>query len=575
MSSMMGGFAMSSLVDNIILMNWVELGDTFRLGLTVAKMRANATNRTTHECEIRDGHGLVVLPAVIPHPKPPDFASVLRPPVAQFRAAATGRGFRVSQALRLAVSASPVQRQFDPAVWETPLLKYGEVTRLTVKLYDGAGKPSVGPAHRTALFDLLEGHHVDLFDACARLCLDLPASSSSRPVVVSLYGLGVIGVCLRLGSEVVGAAVAGYALLDFVQMAAIERLGRRADVPFARAWDVARREAPIPRQRLELYGELLQILVESILKENLKSRQFEDSNVKLEVASGVKDEFMAVLSHELRAPLTPILAWTEVLREGGEPAEIRHAVDVIRRNALSQTRMIDDLLGLNLIARGTLALDLERQELEEVVRAAMGTIGDSAKAKGVRLELTRAGSPLVVEADAGRLQQILINILSNAVKFTPVRGQIDITLARAEGRARITVADTGEGIAPEFLPHVFEIFRQEEQGLHHRHSGLGVGLALVRRLTEMHGGEVEIASAGSGRGTQVTVTLPLAAEAAPAAAPAVPARTGARTLPLQDIAILLAEDLDDSREVTRMMLETLGACVTEARDGKRRSSPWP
>ena len=471
----------------------------------------------------------------------------------------------MSLPLRAAVPAGSLQLQFDPAVWEPPLLKYGEVTRLTVRLYDAAGKPSVGPAHRTALFDLLEGHHVDLFDACARLCLELPISSSPRPVVVSLYGLGVIGVCLRLDGEVVGAAVAGYALLDFVQMAAIERLGRRAGVPFAQAWDVARREAPIPRQRLELNGELLQILGEAILREDLRSRQFQDSNIQLTAASNVKDEFMAVLSHELRAPLTPILAWTEVLKEGGEPDQIRHAVDVIRRNALSQSRMIDDLLGLNLVARGTLALELERQDLEEVVRSALATFEQTAKAKGVLLELALVDAPLTVEADAGRLQQILVNILSNAVKFTPAGGRIDVILARAGERARITVTDTGEGIAPEFLPHVFEIFRQEEQGSSHRHSGLGVGLSLVRRLTEMHGGEVEVASEGGGHGTRVTVSLPLA-KAAPA--PAVSAPEPVRTLPLQDIAILLAEDMDDSREVTRRVLESMGARVTEAHDGK-------
>jgi signal transduction histidine kinase/CheY-like chemotaxis protein len=386
-------------------------------------------------------------------------------------------------------------------------------------------------------------------------------------VVVSLYGLGLIGVCLRLGGEVVGAAVGGYALLDFVQMPAIERLARRAGIAFGRAWDVARREAPIPRQRLEVNGELLQILGEAILKENLRSRQFEDSNVQLEAASSAKDDFMAVLSHELRTPLTPILAWAEALKEGGDPAAIRQAVDVIKRNALLQIRMIDDLLGLNLSTRGTLALDLERQDLDEVVRSAMATVSEAVTAKGVRLELASAGSSLVVEADAGRLQQILVNILSNAVKFTPAQGRIDVTLARAGERARVTVTDTGEGIAPEFLPHVFEVFRQEEQGITRRHSGLGVGLALVRRLTEMHGGEVEVASEGSGRGTRVTVSLPLAAKEEPVPAASPSAHQGTRAAPLRDIAILLAEDMDDSREVTRHVLESMGARVTEARDG--------
>jgi CheY-like chemotaxis protein len=212
-------------------------------------------------------------------------------------------------------------------------------------------------------------------------------------------------------------------------------------------------------------------------------------------------------------------------------------------------------------------LDLEILDLPALIRAAVEASAQDLEKKSIQLEIVDAGEPLSVEGDAGRLQQVFSNVISNAVKFTPANGSIFVTLERQANHAAVVVADTGVGIAPEFLPFVFDIFRQQEQGTRREHQGLGIGLSLVKKLVELHKGTVSAASAGAGRGTEVTVRLPLAAEL-PALEDAAPAGAEPGTPALAGLSILVVEDSEDTRETLRALLQPRGAKVTVARDGR-------
>ena len=456
--------------------------------------------------------------------------------------------------------------QFSAAVWIPALEKFAAVTHFTAVVYDADASVVCGPVHSTPLFALFEeyGYDPGILADCARRCL---AQSGERRAVItaSAHGLAAIGTSLVLEGKIVAAAVAGYALLDFTQTPSLERLARQADIPFRRLWEVTRRQQPMPERRLILHGELLQVLGDTILRENDRTRQHEETATQLAASLAAKDEFLAVLSHELRTPLTPILAWIGILKRGADQVRVERAAAVIERNVRLQMHLIDDLLDLTCIARGKVTLDLKAQELSEVVQTALDSIVAPAQAKGIALHVVEAGTPLRVKADADRLQQVFRNVLSNALKFTPAGGRIDVALTADTNVGRVTIRDSGEGIAPVFLPFVFEFFRQQEEGTRRTHPGLGIGLALVKRLTELQSGTVAIASAGVGFGTEVTIRFPLIPESTQAPLPSSPA-----TPPLAGIhgvRILVVEDTEDVRESTRLMLEQLGADVHVAEDG--------
>jgi signal transduction histidine kinase/ActR/RegA family two-component response regulator len=451
---------------------------------------------------------------------------------------------------------------FGSDLWKPALDKYAEATGLSVELFGADGRVVLDSMYATPLVALFREYRFEpgVFAECARRCLN---QTYARPAVVvdEQHGLTAVGTSLVLEGAIVGAAVAGYALSSFPNVTAVRRWADVARIPFDRLWSVVRRLPPVPERRLLLHGELLQVLGDALLRENYRTRQYEETVEKLKAASSAKDEFLAVLSHELRTPLAPIAGWASMLRKAESLEHVQRAAAAIERNAFMQARMIDDLLDVTRIAHGTIALELEFVELSACVRAALETMVHDIEKKAIRVEVVDAGESLFVRGDAGRLQQIFRNMLSNAIKFTPAGGSIRTTIAREGNDARIVVLDTGKGIAPEFLPFVFDIFRQQETGTRREYEGLGIGLALVKKLTELHKGTVSLSSAGAGRGTEVTVRLPLVGEVLGAnAAPAQESPT-----PLAGVSILVVDDAQDARETLQVLLQQLGAEVSAAR----------
>jgi len=292
-----------------------------------------------------------------------------------------------------------------------------------------------------------------------------------------------------------------------------------------------------------------------------------------EAASRAKDEFLAVLSHELRTPLNAVYGWANILKAGEiDEATAARGLDAIVRNANAQVQLIDDLLDVSRIVSGKIRLDVQRVDLVPVVRAALDSISPAAAAKGIRVQTVldpRAGP---ITGDPNRLQQVVWNLLSNAVKFTPKGGRIQIHVQRINSHVELVISDTGQGIGPELLPFLFERFRQGDSSTTRQHEGLGLGLALVKYLTELHGGTVSASSLGPGNGATFTVKLPLTiAQGAPEAEPRehpTAATLMERTLAgprLDGLRILVVDDDQDSLDLASAILSGAGAVVTTSR----------
>ena len=300
-----------------------------------------------------------------------------------------------------------------------------------------------------------------------------------------------------------------------------------------------------------------------------------------EQASLTKDEFLATLSHEMRTPLNAILGWSHLIRIADNRQEIETGLDVIERNARAQSKIIEDLLDMSRIISGKIRLDLQPVDLPSLVEAAVASLQPNATAKEIRLECVI--EPLkdsLVRGDANRLQQILTNLLNNAIKFTPRGGRVQVMLQPADTQIQISVADTGEGICPKFLPHVFDRFRQADASTTRRHGGLGLGLAIVKQLVEMHGGAVHAYSDGIGRGATMVLNLPIAISDRRPVTESADGQTAAAAAPretewvnLGGLKVLVVDDEDDCRELLQRLLENAGASVvacTSASEALRR-----
>jgi signal transduction histidine kinase/DNA-binding response OmpR family regulator len=293
---------------------------------------------------------------------------------------------------------------------------------------------------------------------------------------------------------------------------------------------------------------------------------------RAEVASRLKDEFLATLSHELRTPLTAILGWTRMLRIGGlAPDKQARALDTIERNARSQVALIEDVLDVSRIIAGKVRLEVCTVEMAQALNAAVETVRPTADAKGVHLEVTYYPDPGTIQGDPDRLQQVLWNLLSNAVKFTPRGGRVSVRITRAESFLEIIVVDDGQGIGTDFLPHVFERFRQADASMTRAHGGLGLGLAIVRHLVELHGGTIRVESAGAGKGATFIVRLPVSAPLVEPTSkpqdvllPPEPELAQVRPPSLAGTKVLIVDDEPDMLGFLQMALEHRGAMVTTA-----------
>ncbi len=288
-----------------------------------------------------------------------------------------------------------------------------------------------------------------------------------------------------------------------------------------------------------------------------------------ERANRLKDEFLATISHELRNPLNAILGWSHMLRLGNlTPANAKRAVETIHRNAQSQTQLVADLLDVSRIISGKLSLDVRTVDLTNIVNAAVDSIRPAADAKGIRLQLVLDPAAGPISGDANRLQQVVWNLLSNAIKFTPKDGWIQVTLQRVESHVEIIVTDSGVGISNEFLPFVFDRFRQADASTTRLHGGLGLGLSIVRQLVDLHGGSVSVSSEGQGKGATFTIMLPFVGvvgnqnDSDPAQPVQIDERNSFQGLPsLNGLKILVVDDEADTRELIREVLKECGSEV--------------
>ena len=305
------------------------------------------------------------------------------------------------------------------------------------------------------------------------------------------------------------------------------------------------------------------------LRDITQLKEAEEEKVKLleeaQAANRAKDEFLAILSHELRTPLNPIFGWSQILAKGGlSEAQIKKGAEIIHRNAMLQTQLIEDILDISRIIQGKLELQVTPVNLVEVIENALQTVSLAAQAKSIQIQTSLEKTGLV-EGDGTRLQQIVWNLLSNAVKFTPSGGTVEVKLSLKQDKpvsyAQIQVADSGKGIAAEFLPHVFDYFRQAESTKSRSEGGLGLGLAIVRRLVDLHGGDITASSPGLGEGATFTVILPILA---------CPVKTATqphddRDNNLKNRKVLVVDDDDDSRNLICYILEAKGAEVNATR----------
>jgi signal transduction histidine kinase/DNA-binding response OmpR family regulator len=348
-----------------------------------------------------------------------------------------------------------------------------------------------------------------------------------------------------------------------------ERLAATLTAQVAVAYENARLYTEAQRHAAELQQEVAERKQAEQERARLLVRE-QDARAEAEAANRAKDEFLATLSHELRTPLTAILGWSHLLRTGNLPEDTSaSALETIERNAKAQSQLIDDLLDVSRIITGQLRLDIGPVEIDGIIAAAVDSVRPAASAKNIVLHAELEPIPGPLLGDATRLQQVAWNLLSNAVKFTPEGGRVDVWLRRINSHVEVRVEDTGQGISAEFLPHVFDRFRQADGTTTRRHGGLGLGLAIARHLVELHGGTIRADSQGEGRGAAFTVSLPVttapvtgagADETVPGDVEVSPARSGK----LDGLRVLIVDDETDTRALIAFTLSMSGAEVKAA-----------
>jgi signal transduction histidine kinase len=378
-------------------------------------------------------------------------------------------------------------------------------------------------------------------------------------------GLSVLNQIRRHAPLTISVVLTGFASVESaiaaLQEGAYDYLVKPCDIESMKHTirrGVEHRRLMLAEQKARADLEQLNLDLEKRIEE--RTAELKQLNVELAEANRAKDIFLATLSHELRTPLTPVVGWIKLLRSGAlDEKSVSQALDAIERNAWLQSRLIDDLLDTSRIATGKLHFDPKPSDLNAAVKAAVDTVRASAAARHIELSMSLWPSSVVVMGEPVRLQQIAWNLVSNAIKFTDSGGKVRVTTGVNGTQAYLEVVDTGVGIAPEFLPHVFDRFRQADGSTSRRHGGLGLGLAIADALAKMHGGKLEARSEGVGKGSCFAFRMDLATTTKVAAeAPE------ERVHSLHGLDVLIVEDSTDTLDLLRMIFQREGAHVTTA-----------
>jgi signal transduction histidine kinase len=451
---------------------------------------------------------------------------------------------------------------------------------------DGAGQPPTPEGARLLVVDdeeslrvttaaILEqeGYRVETA-ASGQEAVELLAGSEFDLVLTDLHmeggdGLSVLAEIRRRAPFTISVVLTGFASVESaiaaLQQGAYDYLIKPCDIDEMK--HTIRRGVEHRRLMLAEQGarrNLEELNRELELRVAERTAELTRLNEELAEANRVKDIFLATLSHELRTPLTPILGWIRLLRGENMNSQLAsRALDTIERNAQLQSRLIDDLLDISRIATGKLTFEPVAADLNAAVAAAVETVRGPASTRRVELEVTTSHAPLTVLGEPVRLQQIAWNLISNAIKFSEAGGRVRVKTEGTDAEARLVVEDEGVGIAPEFLPYVFDRFRQQDGSTTRRHGGLGLGLAIVHALTRMHGGQVAAESDGPGRGARFTLTLPRLAQAADA---------GESPGPIESDAagqrVMVVDDSQDTLDLLRTLFTRKGCQVVAARSAE-------
>ena len=414
-----------------------------------------------------------------------------------------------------------------------------------------------------------EGYLVDTASSGDE-AIDLLGKTDYDLVLTDLHmeggdGLSVLNQIRRHAPFTISVVLTGFASVESaiaaLQEGAYDYLVKPCDIESMKHTirrGVEHRRLMLAEQKARADLKQLNLDLEQRIEE--RTAELKRLNVELAEANRAKDVFLATLSHELRTPLTPVVGWIKLLRSGSlDEKSVAQALDAIERNAWLQSRLIDDLLDTSRIATGKLHFEPKPTDLNMVVKAAIDTVRASAASRDIDLTTSLWPMSLVVMGEPVRLQQIAWNLVSNAIKFTDPGGKVQVTTRLVDGEAHLEVADTGVGIAPEFLPHVFDRFRQADGSTSRRHGGLGLGLAIADALAKMHGGRLEAHSGGVGQGATFTLRM----QVAPMGNITVE-KPVERVHSLKGLDVLLVEDSQDTLSLLKMIFEREGANVTTA-----------
>ena len=433
-----------------------------------------------------------------------------------------------------------------------------DMTRILIVDDDPALLQALPEALRLRLVDMAVDTCDSAADALRRIAATDYVAVVSDIKMPGMDGLALLAEIRRLRPDTPTLLITGHGQHDLVVQALRGGAYDFIPKPIDRDYFVASLKRAIETRHLRRQLDEQRAALERTVEERTR---------ELRKANDVKDQFLAMLSHELRSPLGAIRIWASLLRTGKlDPERSARALEAIERSAVTQAKLIEDLLDVSRIVTGKLVLDVGPVDLTDVAEAALDAVRAAAEAKQIRLEQVFELTGKQVEGDPARLQQVVWNLLSNAVKFSAAGGRIVLRVSRARSEAVVSVRDEGEGIETEFLPHVFERFRQADNTRTRTHGGLGLGLAIVRDLVAQHGGAVAAESGGKGQGATFTVRLPLVegrpeARRVVALGPAFKGERAPAASTLRGVRVLVVDDDPDARESVAAVLEQAGATV--------------